>query len=330
MHDTADTEQLHSPNKDGTTMPDRVLVTGANGFIGNHVTPTLEREGWSVRRAVLRSAGMDNEVLIESIGPNTDWSGALEGIDCVAHLAARVHHKHEEHAVQLYHDVNVAGTLHLARSAAMAGVRHFIFVSTVLVHGRSNDGRPPFSEEDPPTPQGLYGKSKAAAEAGLRRLALENSMKISVIRPPLVYGAGAKGNFALLTRAVSLGLPLPFAAIRNRRAFLAVQNLASFILCRLTYPDTESNFEVFLVADQEQVSTPEFIERLGKASGKKARIFSVPPKLLSTMLGMVGQQSMQDSLIGSLQLNTSKAIAAGWRPQVALDEGLRLALTQHG
>ncbi|GMO86600.1 NAD-dependent epimerase/dehydratase family protein [Bradyrhizobium ottawaense] len=305
----------------------RVLVTGANGFIGRHVTPTLGREGWSVRRAVLCSEGEDNEVLIGFIGPDTDWSAALEGIDCVVHLAARVHHKHEEHAVQLYQDVNVAGTLHLARSAAIAGVRHFIFVSTVLVHGRSSDGRAPFSEDDPPTPQGVYGKSKAAAEAGLRTLAREHAMRISVIRPPLVYGAGAKGNFALLTRAVSFGLPLPFAAIHNRRAFVAVQNLTSFILCRLAYPQTESNFDIFIVADQEQVSTPEFIERLAKASGKKARMFSVPPKLLSTMLGMIGQQSMQDSLMGSLQLNTSKAIATGWQPEVGLDKGLRLALS---
>ncbi|MBR0741386.1 NAD-dependent epimerase/dehydratase family protein [Bradyrhizobium liaoningense] len=311
-------------------MPDRVLVTGANGFIGRHVTPTLEREGWSVRRAVLRSEGLDNEVVIESIGPNTDWSAALEGIDCVVHLAARVHHKHEEHAVQLYHDVNTAGTLHLARRAAITGVRHFIFVSTVLVHGRSNDGRAPFSENDLPTPQGLYGTSKAAAEAGLKVLAGDRTMKISVIRPPLVYGAGAKGNFALLRRAVNLGLPLPFAAVRNRRAFLAVQNLSSFILCRLVHPDQDSNFEIFLVADQEQVSTPEFIERLAKASGKKPRLFNIRPKVVSALFGLVGRQSMHESLIGSLELDTSKAIATGWRPQVGLDEGLRLALAaQH-
>ncbi|MET3361484.1 MULTISPECIES: NAD-dependent epimerase/dehydratase family protein [Bradyrhizobium] len=307
-------------------MPDRVLVTGANGFIGRHVTPTLEREGWSVRRAVLHSEGIDNEVVIESIGPNTDWSAALEGIDCVVHLAARVHHKYEEHAVQLYHDVNTAGTLHLARRAAMAGVHHFIFVSTVLVHGRSNDGRAPFSEVDLPTPQGLYGKSKAAAEAGLRALARESAMKISVIRPPLVYGAGAKGNFALLTRAVNLGLPLPFAAIQNRRAFLAVQNLSSFIFYRLAHPDREGNFDIFLIADHEQVSTPEFIERLAMASNKKPRLLSVPPKLLCRLFDLIGQQGIQDSLIGSLQLDTSKAIATGWRPQVPLDEGLRLAL----
>jgi len=303
-----------------------VLVTGASGFVGRHVVPDLERQGWAVRRAVRSPQGHGDEVVIESIGPDTDWTAALDGVDAVVHLAARVHHKHEEHAVQLYRNVNIAGTLHLARSAAMAGVRQFIFVSTVLVHGRSNEGRAPFSEDDILTPRGLYGMSKAAAEAGLRTLARDSQLNISVIRPPLVYGAGAKGNFALLTRAVNLGLPLPFAAIRNHRAFLAVQNLSSFILRRLGQSDPASNFEVFLVADKEQVSTPEFIERLARASGKNPRLFGMSPDLLSSLLGLLGRQDTHDSLIGSLELNLTKAIATGWQPSVTLDEGLRLAL----
>jgi UDP-glucose 4-epimerase len=303
-----------------------VLVTGASGFVGRHVVPDLVRDGWSVRRAVRSPEGREDEVVIETIGPDTDWTAALEGVDAVVHLAARVHHKHEEHAVQLYRNVNIAGTLHLARSAASAGVRQFIFVSTVLVHGRSNEGRPPFSEDDILTPRGLYGMSKAAAEAGLRTLARNSDMKISVVRPPLVYGAGAKGNFALLTRAVNLGLPLPFAAIRNHRAFVAVQNLSSFILHRLAHPDPASNFEIFLVADREQVSTPEFIERLAKASGKSPRMFGISPALLGLLFGLLGRQDTHDSLIGSLELNVSKAIATGWQPKVSLDEGLRLAL----
>ena len=303
-----------------------VLVTGASGFVGRHIVPALARGGWSVRRAVRNPEGVDDEVVIETLGPETDWRAALEGVDAVVHLAARVHHKNEEHAVQLYRNVNIAGTLHLARCAARAGVHQFIFVSTVLVHGRSNEGRAPFSEDDILTPRGLYGMSKAAAEAGLRTLARDNDMNISVIRPPLVYGAGAKGNFALLTRAVHLGLPLPFAAIRNQRAFLAVQNLSSFILRRLGHPDPVSNFEIFLVADREQVSTPEFITRLAEASGKGRRLFGVPSGVLSTLLGVMGRQDTHDSLIGSLELNISKALATGWQPEVSLDEGLRLAL----
>jgi UDP-glucose 4-epimerase len=304
-----------------------VLVTGASGFVGRHVVPALEREGWSVRRALRSPEGMNDEVVVKTIGPDTDWKAAVEGVDAVVHLAARVHHKHEEHAVQLYRNVNIAGTLHLARSAASAGARQFIFISTVLVHGRSNEGRAPFSEDDILTPRGLYGMSKAAAEAGLRTLARDSDMKITVIRPPLVYGAGARGNFALLSRAVKLGLPMPFGAIRNHRAFLAVQNLSSFILRRLAHPDPASNFEIFLVADREQVSTPEFIERLARASGKSPRLFGMSPGLLSSLLGAIGRQDTHDSLMGSLELNVSKAIATGWQPQVTLDEGLRLALS---
>lgn len=303
------------------------LVTGASGFLGRHVVPALTRAGWSVRPAVRSPKGSDSEVVIGSIGPETDWQAALASVDAVVHLAARVHYKNDEHAVELYRNVNVEGTLHLARCAARAGVRHFVFISSVLVHGRSNDGRAPFSESDVPTPRGLYGTSKAEAEAGLRLLAREADMKISVVRPPLIYGAHAKGNFPLLARAVRLGLPLPFAAIRNRRNFLSVQNLSSFILYRLGHPDPASNFEIFLLADTERVSTPEFIARLARASGKSARLFGIPPNLLGTALRMMGRQDMNDGLIGSLELDLSKALATGWQPEVSLDEGLRLAVS---
>jgi UDP-glucose 4-epimerase len=304
-----------------------VLITGASGFVGRHVAPALVQAGWSVRRAVRVPGGHDDEVVIQTIGPDTDWQAALAGVDAVIHLAARVHHKHEEHAVQLYRDVNISGTLHLARSAVDAGVQRFIFVSTVLVHGRSNDGRAAFSETDILTPRGLYGMSKAAAEAGLKTLARDSAMRISVIRPPLIYGAGAKGNFALLARAVSLGLPLPFAGVRNQRAFLAIQNLSSFILWRLANPDTLSNFEIFLVADREQVSTPEFITRLGRAAGRNARLFAMPAGLLNSVFTAMGRQDTNDSLFGSLELDTSKAMSGGWQPGVTLDEGLRLAFS---
>jgi UDP-glucose 4-epimerase len=309
--------------KDGRPV---VLVTGASGFVGRHLTPVLESNGWSVRRALRTSAVRPNDVLIESIGPATDWRAALVDVDAVVHLAARVHHQHEEHAVALYRNVNIEGTLHLAECAANAGVRQFIFVSTVLVHGRSNDGRAPFSENDILTPRGVYGMSKAAAESKLEILAPKNDMCITVIRPPLVYGAGAKGNFKLLTQAVQSGIPLPFAAIRNHRAFVSVENLASFILNRLSHADRK--FDVFLVADEEQVSTPEFVRRLARAAGTTSRLFPMPPSVLTRLLKMCGRQEANDSLIGSLSLDVSKAASAGWRPQVTLDEGLRLATAE--
>jgi UDP-glucose 4-epimerase len=302
-----------------------ILVTGASGFVGGHLVPLLESQGWAVRRAVRKRAGEDDEVVIGSLGPSTNWQAALADVDAVVHLAARVHHQHDEREVKIYHDVNIDGTLHLARCAASCGVRQFIFLSTVLVHGRSSDGRAPFSENDAPTPRGLYGMSKAAAETGLRNIARDGSMSVTVIRPPLIYGSGAKGNFALLVRAVKLGIPLPLAGINNYRAFLSVQNLTSFIALRLS--SVEKGFEVFLVADQEQVSTPEFIERLASAAGTRSRLFSMPASVLRVLFTMSGRQEMRDSLMGSLVLDISKAAAIGWRPPVSLDEGLRLALS---
>ncbi len=305
-----------------------VLVTGANGFIGRNLASAMTRAGWFVRRAVRERSGMSNEVVVESLGPSTDWREALADVDAVVHLAARVHHQHDEHAVELYRSINIEGTLRLARDAAAAGVGQFVFISTVLVHGRSNDGRAPFRESDVPTPRGLYGMSKAVAEAGLRDLALSSAMSVTVIRPPLVYGAGARGNFSLLQKAVTRGIPLPFAAIQNRRAFLSVGNLTSFIQHRLSHPS--GKFDIFLVADEEQVSTPEFIERLAIAAHRTPRLFRLPVPLLGALLKLSGRGEASDGLLGSLELDVSKARSIGWRPQIPLDEGLQQAFSPPG
>jgi UDP-glucose 4-epimerase len=300
-----------------------ILVTGASGFVGSHLTPALAGE-WRVRRVLRTPSGTADEVLVETIGPATEWGPGLRGVETVIHLAARVHRQNEDHEIDLYRDINTEGTLHLARSAANAGVRQFVFVSTVLVNGRSNDGRLPFSEDDILTPRGVYGMSKAAAEKGLSTLAQDCDMRVTIIRPPLIYGAGAKGNFNRLVKAVKLGIPLPFAAVRNRRAFLSVENLASFIVHRLSH--TDNKFELFLLADKEQVSTPDFIRRLAMAAGIGPRLFPMPTSVLSALLRISGQADAHESVLGSLELNTSRAAATGWRPPVSLDEGLRHAM----
>ena len=304
--------------------PGTLLLTGGSGFIGRHVTPALAAAGWKVRRALRRPQGQD-DIPVDTIGPHTDWRQALAGVDAVVHLAARVHHPHEEHAIELYRDINVDGTLQLARSAAAAGVRRFIFVSTILVNGRSTDGRGPFDEGDILTPRGVYGHSKAAAETGLKAVSESGPLRVTVIRPPLVYGAGAKGNFRLLALAARRGIPLPFASIRNRRAFLSVENLASFMVDRLERADAP--FEVFVVADKEQVSTPEFFRRLAKAAGRKPRLLPLPLPILGPLLRVSGRVEAHDSVIGSLELDTSRAASTGWRPPLSLDEGLRRAMT---
>lgn len=301
-----------------------VLVTGASGFVGRHVVPVLARNGWIVRRAVRTPPQDANDVTIDSLSPTTDWRAALDGVDAVVHLAARVHQQSDEQAIELYRNVNIEGTLHLARCAAATGVRDFIFVSTILVHGRSNYGRPPFREDDVLTPRGVYGHSKAAAEVGLKEIASGSGMRVTVIRPPLIYGAGAKGNFALLKRAVINRMPLPLADVKNRRAFVSAENLASFILHRLSQPGND--YEVFLVADREQVSTREFVERLARAADTSPRLFWLPPQLLKVLLGISGRKEAYDSLFASLELDLAKVESTGWQQPISLDEGLRRAL----
>ncbi|WMT72533.1 NAD-dependent epimerase/dehydratase family protein [Bradyrhizobium sp. Ash2021] len=307
--------------KDGQLV---VLITGANGFVGRNLAPVLTANGMIVRRAVRKPSPHPNTVIVDAIGPQTDWDEALFEVDAVVHLAARVHHPHEEAATEIYRTLNTDGTVHLARCAAKAGVRQFIYLSTVLVNGSSTDGRPPFREDDRPMPRGIYGMSKAAAEAGLEAIAKHTDMSITVIRPPLIYGVGALGNFRLLVTAIERGIPLPFGSIHNRRAFLGVGNLASFVVHRLTHPG--GRFDVFLVADDEEVSTPEFVRRIAKALGKKSRIVPFPLFALKALFRISGRSEANDSVVGSMQIDTSKALNTGWRPRLSLDEGLRSSL----
>lgn len=299
-------------------------MTGTNGFVGRNVAPVLAANGMIVRKAVRKRSSEPSTVIIDTIGPETDWDEALRDVDAVVHLAARVHHPREEHASDIYRRINTDGTLHLARCATKAGVRQFIYLSTILVNGASTDGRPPFREDDAVMPRGVYGLSKAAAEAGLEALAQETDMSITVIRPPLIHGPGALGNFRLLVKAAEHGVPLPFGSIRNRRAFLGVENLASFIVHRLTHPG--SKFDLFLVADDEQVSTPEFVRRIAAAIGRKPFILPFPLFALKALFRASGRSEASDSVAGSQEVDTSKALKTGWRPPLSLDEGLRHAL----
>jgi UDP-glucose 4-epimerase len=223
----------------------------------------------------------------------------------------------------LYMDVNCHGTLQLARAAADAGVRHLIFTSTIGVLGAATDGRGPFSDDDPLRPQTVYAETKAAAERGLAAIAAEGQMAITVLRPPLIYGRNAKGSFAVLLRALRAGLPLPFSGIRNRRAFVAAENVASFTAHRLQQP--ANGYQTFIVADDEQVSTPDFVRSLAAALGARARLLPLPEALLKRLLAWTGRAHLTESLLGSLEVDTGKARATGWRPAVTLEQGLAAA-----
>jgi len=304
-----------------------VLVTGADGFVGRHMVSALTRAGWHVR-GTQRSVGpaiASADILTGlELGPSTDWQAALNGVRAVVHLAARAHRSKntQQREKDLYFSINVGGTMQLARSAALAGVHEFIFLSSVAVNGSTTDGREPFCEQDSIAPNTIYGTTKAAAEQGLSDLATNGRMSITAIRAPMIFGAGAIGNFARLLSAVRAGVPLPFGLIKNRRAFLGIDNLTSFVQHRLDMSNS-SQFEVFLLADNEQVSTPEFIRLLARASARPARLLRVPLPLLQVPMNHLG---LSEALIGSLEMDVRKANATGWHCPLTLAEGLSRAV----
>lgn len=301
-----------------------VLVTGATGFVGSTLVPLLRSRGFLVRRALRAGSGEEGDVVVGSIGPSTDWSSALEGVDAVVHLAARVHHPNEEQAVELYDAVNAQGSIQLAHAAARAGVSTFVFLSTILVNGSSTEKRRPFTPDDDVMPRGVYGRSKAAAEAGLKRIAETSKMRVAVVRPPLVYGRDARGNFGHLIRAIERGIPLPLGLVNNKRAFVSVQNLASFV-SHLIALQVAPPYRVYLVADDEQISTAAFVRRIGQAMNRTVILLPVPPMVLTLVLKAI-RPELRHSLLGSMEVDTFAALSTGWKPRLSMTEGLRLAV----
>lgn len=304
----------------------RVLVTGATGFIGAALVDRLLREGRFVVRAAVRREATELPVPIERVAgdmdPGTNWEPALTGVNAVVHLAARVHVMREMATEPLaeFRRVNVSGTLNLARQAAAAGVQRFVYLSSVKVNGES--GR--YTEADPPAPEDPYGISKHEAELGLRGMAAESGLEVVIIRPPLVYGPGVRANFQALMRAVARGVPLPLGAVDNRRSLVALDNLVDFIVTCLAHPSAAN--ETFLVSDGEDLSTTDLIRRLGRAMDRPARLIPVPASVLMTAATLLGRRDVARRLLGSLQLDTSKARQRlSWVPPISVDEGLRRA-----
>ena len=303
------------------------LVTGATGFLGPHICASLSAGGWRIRKAVHGAAPAADSIAIGSLDGAADWTAALTGVSVIVHLAARAHRSRSVQAAErdLYVATNVDGTVRLAECAAEAGVRHFVFMSSVGVYGASSAGRAPFLESDRPAPQTVYAATKAAAEAGLRDIARRHpAMAVTAVRAPLIYGPAAKGNFAALQKILRQRIPLPLAGIDNHRAFVAADNVASFVAHRLSRP--AAGFDVFNVSDNEPVSTPEFIRRLGRAQQTPARLFPLPPTLLRSMLYLTGRRELADSLLASFEISIEKALQSGWLPSVSLDEGLARAV----
>ena len=302
----------------------RILVTGAAGFVGRALVASLLSQQRQVRRS-LRETAPDNatdDIIVGDIGPDTDWRRALEGVDCVIHLAARTHALQEsaEDPLAAYRRINVGATRRLAQQAAASGARRFVFLSSIKVNGEST-GEHPFSAADAPQPLDAYGISKREAEDVLRGIGTDTGMEIVILRPPLVYGPGVKGNFLRLLQAIARGMPLPLASIHNRRSLVYIGNLVDAIITCMDAPAAAG--KTFLVSDGEDVSTPALIRKLAAALGRSPRLLPCPPALLHFGAALLSKRAAMMRLTGSLTVDASALRQElGWQPRYSLDQGL--------
>ena len=303
----------------------RVLVTGATGFVGRALCRDLARREWQVRAAVRNQArlpGSGAPCIVGDIGPGTDWTAALEGVDAVAHLAARVHVMREraEDPLAAFRRTNVEGTLRLARAAARAGVGRFVFLSSVKALGDASPNGP-LTGASPPNPEDPYGISKCEAESGLREIADQLRLEVVILRPPLVYGPGVKGNFRSLLNLVDRHVPLPLKAVANRRSLLFLGNLVDAIALCLEVSAAANR--TYLLRDGEDLSTAELIRRLAAALGRRTALFPVPARLLKLGAGCVGRAAEARRLLGSLTVDDRPIRRElEWNPPFTVDEGL--------
>lgn len=305
----------------------KILVTGANGFVGKVLCAELLTRRISVRammRSLKSSIDGTEAAIISAINGQTNWTNALQDIEVVIHLAARVHVMKDNSADPLseFRRVNVEGTAHLARSAAASGVKRFVYVSSIKVNGEATQGGEKFTEDDVPAPQDPYGISKCEAEQVLHKVAAETGLEVVIVRPPLVYGAGVKGNFAQMLKVLVRGLPLPLASVNNRRSLVYVGNLVDALILCATHPAAAG--KTYLVSDGEDVSTPDLLRQLGAAMGHPARLFAFPAALLKLAGRLTGKADQVERLLGSLQVDSSKIrCELEWAPPFTLQQGLR-------
>ena len=307
----------------------QVLVTGATGFIGRHVCQALLLDGHQVTAVARRPDHPDVPPgaschVVPDIGPETEWGKALSGIDAVVHLAARVHVINEDLPDPLYEycRVNADGTACLAKAAAAAGVRRFVFVSTVKVMGERTSGRP-FVETDTPEPKDAYGLSKWAAEKALLEAAGQGLLEPVILRPPLVYGPGVGGNFLSLLKLCQKAPPLPLMTVNNRRSFLYVGNLVDAVL-RCLNPDNKAAGQTYFVRDGEDLSTPALIRHVARALGRPALLFPAPKSLIRLAGLLMGKSEAVRRMLDSLQIDDEKIRRQlGWTPPWDVVQGLK-------
>jgi nucleoside-diphosphate-sugar epimerase len=299
-----------------------ILVTGATGFVGRALCAELGARGLPVRGASRRPA--PGCLAVGDLDGRTDWSQALEGVEAVIHLAARVHVMDDRAADPLaeFRRVNVEATVNLARQAAAAGVTRLVFVSSVKVNGEETPPGRAYTADDVPAPQDPYGVSKLEAEQALLALAREGALEVVIVRPPLVYGPGVGANFRSMLRWLRRGVPLPLGAIRNSRSLVALDNLVDLLIACLGHPAAAN--QVLMAGDGEDLSTPDLLRRAANALGTRARLLPVPPLLLRAAAAAVGKGGVARRLCDSLQVDIGKTRRLlGWTPPVGVDEALR-------
>jgi len=306
-----------------------ILVTGASGFVGQSLCAALLARGKFFRAAVRSMSSMSSAdgldlVDIGDVNSETDWSVVLAGQKVVIHTAARAHIMKDEMFDPLaeYRRINVDGTLNLAHQAAAAGVDRFIFISSIKVNGEQTLLGQPFAADGTDAPEDAYGISKWEAEQGLKQIAAETGMEVVIIRPPLVYGPDVKGNFASIIKLVERGVPLPLGAIQNKRSLVALDNLVDLIITCIDHPAATN--QVFLAGDGQDLSTTELLRGVAKAAGKPSRLIPIPSSLLMFIATFLGKKAVAQRLLGSLQVDISKARELlGWEPLISVEEGLR-------
>jgi len=303
------------------------MVTGANGFVGQDFCAEALTRGLVVRGTTrLSGTPLPNikNVVVSDINGMPDWGLALEGCDIVVHLAARVHVMREvsDDPLAEFRHVNVAGTERLARSAAAAGVRRFVYVSSIKVNGEGTRKGEAYTEQYNAAPQDFYGISKWEAEQALHQVAKDTGLEVVIVRPPLVYGAGVKGNFAQMISVVAKGVPLPFASVNNKRSLIYVKNLVDALMLCATHPAAAGN--TYLVSDGEDVAISDLLRKLAFAMGKKPHLFLCPVILLKLAAKLFRKSEQVDRLLGSLQVDSSKIRRElGWVPPFSMDDGLK-------
>ncbi|MEQ1661162.1 MAG: SDR family oxidoreductase [Thiobacillus sp.] len=299
----------------------KIAVTGATGFVGSALSRHLMANNHIVVPAVRHASGLDREMVVGNIDAATDWHFALTGCDAVVHLAARVHVMSDtaQNPLALYRATNSDATLNLARQAARAGVKRFVFISTIKVNGEGRDE--PYRETDIPAPEDPYAISKWEAERGLQKIAQETGLEVVILRPPLVYGPGVKANFRRLLDVVARGWLLPLGAINNRRSLLYLGNFVDAIRVCIEHPAAAG--QIFMIDDGQPVSTPELVRAVARAMGRPARLLSVPVGGLALAGALLGKRAAMARLTGSLWVDSSHIrTRLGWTPPFTMEAGL--------